>query len=247
MFLRIGGTYYLPNIRPQLILFALSFLLLIPASVFIPKKRLSILSAQVLMLGINTGIVVIGKYSPPSIIFIFLPGYLLIFLLVQILLSGRKLIWITLILAVSSTIFSVKQILPWMKIDYNKYIQKIEYNIPENAGTLGNLNSIFAFSPGKLYAFRDLKNLNSEFTFRNYIDKYKIEYIIWSEELEIIFNERPVWNTMYGNIYPWYEDMMLFLETKCEKLTQWNEPVFGMRITSYIGKRGGKISIYKAF
>ncbi|RKX88108.1 MAG: hypothetical protein DRP58_01290 [Spirochaetes bacterium] len=245
MFFRIGGTYYLPDIRPQLILFALSFLLLIPASIFIPKKRLTILSVQVLMLGINTGILVIGKYSPPSILFIFLPGYMLIFILLQTLISGKKIIWFTLILAISSTIFSTNQILPWMKIDYNEYIQKIKYNIPENAGTIGNLNSVFAFSPGKLYSYRDLTSLNSEFRFSNYVEKYSIEYIIYTEELDIIFKERPVWNTMYGNLYPWYPDMMKFIETSCIAITNWNEPVFGMRITSYQGEKKGNIRIFK--
>jgi len=245
MFFRIGGTYYLPDIRPQLILFAASFLLLIPVAVFTPKKRLLILSVQVLMLGINAGILLIGKYSPPSIIFIFLPGYLLIFILLQTLIPERKILWFTFILAASSAIFSAGQILPWMGIDYTEYIRKIKYNIPETAGTLGNLNSVFAFSPDKLYSYRDLISLNSKFGFSNYMERYNIEYIIYSDELEIIYKERPVWNTMYGNIYPWYEDMKLFLKNNCKEVTKWNEPVFGMRITSYMNNRGGNITVYK--
>ena len=246
MFFRIGGTYYLPDIRPQLIIFAVSFLTLIPISILLPKKRILILSLQVLMIGIITGILIIGKYSPPSIIFIFIPGYLLLFILLKNITTNRQIIIaISIILFIGSSIFTTTQILPWIKIDYNKYIQTINNNIPENSKVLANLNSVFAFSAGSLYSFRDLKALDTNLTFSDYIEKYKIEYIVYSEELEIIFKERPVWNTMYGNIYPWYEDMMNFFKTDCKKIYQWKEPVFGMRITSYMGRRGGNILIYK--
>ena len=246
MFLEIGGTYFLPDIRPQLIMFALSFIFLIPIAIFIKKQRLIILTLQVLMLGINTGILIVGKYSPPSIIFIFIPGYFLLFILVKTLITNKKIIiLLSGIFIIGTSIFTATQILPWLKIDYNKYIQTIKNNIPDNTRTLANLNTVFAFSPGSLYSFRDLEVLNTGFTFVDYIKKHKIEYIIYSDELKIIFEERPVWNTMYGNIYPWYEDMMSFLKTDCEKLYQWNEPVFGMRITTYMGKLDSNITIFK--
>lgn len=50
---------------------------------------------------------------------------------------------------------------------------------------------------------------------------------------------------MYGNIYPWYEEMMFFLTNECEEISSWNEPVFGMRITSYMGSRDGNITVYR--
>ena len=246
MFSQIGGTYYLPNIRPQLIVFSISFLSLIPVMFIKPKKKILILGMQFLMVGIISGTLIIGKYSPPSIIFIFIPGYLLLFLLLKTIIHSRKKIIIfSIILIVSSSIFSINQILPWSKYDYTKYIQNFKNTIPPNARVIGNLNTIFAFSPKKLYSFRDLTILDEEFTFRDYIKKHKLDYIIYSDELEIIFNERPVWNTMYGNIYPWYKEMMQFIKTDCEEIYSWDEPVFGMRITSYMNKRCGNISIYR--
>lgn len=246
MFFRIGGTYFLPDIRPQLIFFAVSFISLIPMAIFMKKQRIQILSIQMLMIGINTGILIIGKYSPPSIIFIFIPGYLLVFILVKIIFSSRQKIIIFLIfLAAGSAVYSARQIYPWMKYDYNKYIETIKTIIPENSRTLANLNSVFTFSAGNLFSYRDLEVLDTNFTFREYVDKYKIEYIVYSDELGIIFKERPVWNTMYGNIYPWYEDMMKFLQDNCKEISIWNEPVFGMRIGSYMGKRGGDITVYR--
>ena len=244
MFFRIGGTYFLPDIRPQLIIILVSFITLIPLSIFMKKQRIRIISIQVLMLGINTGILLIGKYSPPSIIFIFIPGYLLIFILLKIIAPSRQ-GFILIILIAGSAAFSVKQIIPWIKYDYNKYIGEIGNIIPEESKTLANLNTVFAFSPKNLYSYRDLVVLNTNFTFIDYIEKHNIEYIIYPDELGIIFKERPVWNTMYGNIYPWYEDMMNFFITDCEKLYQWTEPAYGMRITSYMGRRGGNIIIYK--
>ena len=246
MFFRISGTYYLPDIRTQLVIFTASFLLLIPLTLVIRKNRITILSLQVLMLGINTGMLIIGKYSPPSIIFIFLPGYLLTFTLIKVLFPSRiKFLGASLILTVIIALLSAGQIFPWRVNSYDNYIQTISNYIPENRRTLANLNSAFAFAYGDLYSYRDLIALNQNKDFRDYINKHKIEYIVYPHELEIIFNERPVWNTMYGNIYPWYEGMMLFLKNECEELTSWNEPVFGMRITSYMGKRSGEITIYR--
>lgn len=246
MFFRISGTYYLPDIRPQLTVFAASFLSLIPIALLVRKKRIVILSLQVLMVGINTGILIIGKYSPPSIMFIFIPGYLLLGIFLKTLIDIRqKALLLFLILAMASGIFTASQILPWIKFDYNKYIDQIKNNIPENSETIANLNSVFVFSPGKLYSYRDLTSLNSEFGFKDYVNKHKIEYIVYSDELRVIFNERPVWNTMYGNISPWYEEMMEFLYDECEEVVAWNEPVFGMRITSYMGKKDGEITIYR--
>jgi len=246
MFFRISGTYYLPDIRLQLVIFAASFLLLIPVTLMVRKNRITILSLQVLMLGINAGMLLIGKYSPPSIIFIFLPGYLLTFTFIKLLFPSRNIfIGASLILTFIIAVFSMSQILPWQTNNYNNYIQKIRNYIPENSRTLANLNSAFAFSYGDLYSYRDLAALNPEKEFRDYIYKHKIKYIMYPDELKIIFNERPVWNTMYGNIYPWYEEMMKFLQNECEELSSWNEPVFGMRITSYIGSRDGGITIYR--
>jgi len=246
MFFHIGGTYYLPNIRPQMLLFVLSFITLIPVSIFYKNKRIIIFSSQLIFLGIMSGILIIGKYSPPSIIFIFIPGYFLFFILMTTLIKSTKgLLSIYAILIFSTFVFSLSQVLPFMNVNYDNYINKIETKIPKDSKTLANLNTVFAFSPDKLYTFRDLKKLNSGFTFRNYTEKYNIKYIIYSEELKIIFDERPVWNTMYGNIYPWYPDMMDFIKTDCTEIAEWKEPVFGMRITSYQGKKNGKIRIYK--
>jgi len=246
MFFRIEGTYYLPDIRPQMLLFALSFLILIPVSIFYKNKRIIIFSGQSLFLGILSGILIIGKYSPPSIIFIFIPGYFLFFILMTTLIKSTKgLLSICSILIFSTSVFSLFQVLPFINVNYNSYIKKIKTYIPENSKTLANLNTIFAFSYDELYSYRDLTVLNAEFGFSDYIEKYKIRYIIYSEELKIIFDERPVWNTMYGNIYPWYPDMMGFIKTSCIEITNWNEPVFGMRITSYQGKKNGGIRIFK--
>ncbi len=246
MFFRISGTYYLPDIRAQLVMFSASFLLLIPVTLIVRKNRTTIIALQVLMLGINAGLLLIGKYSPPSIIFIFLPGYLLTFSLIKVLFPGRlKFLAASLLLAVVITVFSAGQILPWRLNSYNNYIQTIRSCIPENKRTLANLNSAFAFAYEDLYSYRDLISLDQNNNFRDYIDKHKIEYIVYPHELDIIFTERPVWNTMYGNIYPWYEEMISFLNNECEELFSWNEPVFGMRITSYMGKRSGEITIYR--
>lgn len=104
------------------------------------------------MLGINAGILIIGKYSPLSIIFIFLPGYLLTVTLIKVLFPARmKFLGVSIILSTIIALLSISQILPWTMNSYNKYIQTIRSYIPDDTRTLANLNSSFAFAYGDLY------------------------------------------------------------------------------------------------
>ena len=246
MFNRVSGTYFLPNLRPQLILFGIVSVFLIPAAFMrdIMKKEAVLLAS--LNVGINVGLLIIGKYSPPSLIFIFIPGYLSVTVFLKILFTAkRSLFYIAGTLICASFFFSLYQILPWRSQSYSRYIQRIKAETALNAPVLANLNTVFAFSPGKLFTYRDLNSLKGMMSFSTYVMQHGIQYIILPEEFQIIFNERPVWNSMYGNVYPWYSEMISFIEDKCEKTAEWPEPVYGMRITTYMGRKKGTVTVYR--
>ncbi len=246
MFNRISGTYFLPDLRPQLIVFGIVSVILIPAAFIRNTLKHEAVLITAMNVGINVGLLIIGKYSPPSLILIFMPGYLSVTVFLKILCADKKrFFYITGIVICASFVFSLCQIMPWKNQSYSGYIQKVKTVTDVNAPVLANLNTVFAFNPGKLFTYRDLNGLKGSMSFSTYVKHYGIRYIILPEELQIIYNERPVWNSMYGNIYPWYSEMTAFLDEKCEKIAQWTEPVYGMRITTYMGRREGTVTVYR--
>ncbi len=246
MFYRISGTYFLPDVRPQLILFGIISVMLIPAAFIRNTLKHEAVCLTALNFGVNLGLLVIGKYSPPSLVFMFIPGYLSVALFLKIIFSDKKILfYLAGFMICASFIFSLYQILPWRTQSYSRYIQRIKTETDGDGPVLANLNTVFAFNPGKLFTYRDLNSLKESMSFSSFVKQYRIRYIILPEELQIIFNERPVWNSMYGNIYPWYPEMISFIEAECEKIAQWAEPVYGMRITTYMGRKEGTITVYR--
>lgn len=248
MFYQIGGTYYLPDIRLQLLVFAatigFSFLTLI----IYKRKRRIILSLLLVVFALNLGILIVGKYSPPSIVFIFPP----VLLLTGILLSSiRKkiLLIISLLLAAAYIVFTlyctIVEIGDWRKVSYKGYLENISRSVPDEVPVLANLNTAFAFSTGQLHEWRDLARLSEAgLTFAEYIRENNIRYIVYPDEMDVIYRERPVWNDLYGNLYYYYEDMQAFLSEQCRFIAAFPAPVYGMRITQYMFKQPYRIKIF---
>ena len=87
----------------------------------------------------------------------------------------------------------------WKDISYNKYSREITELTGESGKVLANINLAFYLDYGRLCSYNDLdKVIAKEIKYSDYIELNKIEYIIWSEELDIIAKERPVWNDLYG-------------------------------------------------
>lgn len=248
MFYQIGGTYYLPDIRLQLLVFAatigFSFLTLL----IYRKKRRIIGSLLLVILALNLGILIVGKYSPPSIIFIFPPLFLLIgFFLSSI--RKKILLTISLLLAAAYVVFTlyatISEIDSWGKVSYKMYLENISRSVPDEVPVLANLNTAFVFSPDQLHVWRDLAALSEAgLTFTEYIRGNNIKYIVYPDEMDVIYQERPVWNDLYGNLYYYYEDMQAFLSEQCCCIAAFPAPVYGMRITQYMFKHPYRIRIF---
>ena len=128
---------------------------------------------------------------------------------------------------------------------YDGYLNNLELYIPENAIVLGNLNTLFAFDTNKFYDYRNLGYLPEDETFSDYIYERNIEYIIYPDEMDFIYNTRPLWNGLYGNVYPYYEDMKNFFDNGCAVIGNFNSPIYGMRIVRYIEDKEYNITVYK--
>jgi len=129
---------------------------------------------------------------------------------------------------------------------YSRYLDRIRAHVPPDARVLAGLNTAFAFEPGKLHAYNDLAVLDEAgLSFAEYVGRHGIEFILYPSELDRIYAARPVWNALYGNVVPYYEEMRRFLAARCELVARLEEPVFAMRIIAYQEEETARLTVYR--
>ncbi|MDX9872979.1 MAG: glycosyltransferase family 39 protein, partial [Clostridia bacterium] len=259
LYYSISGTYYTPWIRFQFYLFGAIFLGALGLAWLQrnekgPARDKSCPAAAEITLGLifailalNLGIVLVGRFNQTSVIFQFPLFYLLAASLIYTL-PDVKTLWrhlaaglLTLVLLSSSML----NIFPALVHSYDDYLRQIEKYVPAGARVLANLNTEYYFSPGKLYDYRNLAFLPDKgLDFDEYIRGNDIEYIIYPEEMDVIHQERPRWNGMYGPLL-YYEEMQAFLKDHCRLAGQFSAPVYGMRIVGYQNIRDWQVKIYR--
>ena len=238
----VSGTYYTPNIKFQFILFPLALI----ASIYyyIRTKQQILIYSILSILGIVVGTIIIGRYNQTSIIFLFPFFYLLIIAVIYNFNSRIRFIVISL-LVITLTLLSYFNIQPYLNISYNDYLQEISIVVPRDSKTLANLNTEYYFDEGKLLDYRNLAFLKKEnISFSDYISDREIKYIIYSSEMNFIYNTRPLWNGIYGNIYPYHEDMLSYFEDNCSLIKSFPSN-YSMRISRYFLTTTENIYIYK--
>jgi 4-amino-4-deoxy-L-arabinose transferase-like glycosyltransferase len=235
-------TYYTPLIKFQLIAFALAFVISAVLSIF-SKKKNDTVTILLALVAINIGYLLIGRYSQPSIVLIFPLGYLLIFMLISRLNKARILLSISLCLIIfTSTLLGI---VPYLNHDYKNYIQEVKTHVPSNANVLANVNTEYAFDYNRLHDYRNLSKLSkNDLTFEQYIQAQEIAYIIYPQEMDFIYENRPSWNVVYGNVYPYYDDMQSFLSEQCEPIYTFNSP-YAMRIVRFSQSQDWQVNIYR--
>lgn len=240
LFNAFSVTYYTPDIRAQFIAFAAGIIGGL-ISLFAGKERKRALLFLLPIAALNIGYIIIGRYSQPGIILLFPICYLLIGVLAAKIkkIGVAALAVIGMVVLVSSTI----QIHNNADNKYKEYLQEIKNNIPEDSEVLANLNTEYAFDYGNLHDYRNLAEL-VDMSFSEYIYQNEIEYIIYPEEMDYIYENRPVWNVMYGNVYPYYQDMIDFMNEDCELIHEFSSP-YAMRIMMYSDKQDWHVKIYK--
>ncbi|WP_026895819.1 phospholipid carrier-dependent glycosyltransferase [Clostridiisalibacter paucivorans] len=242
----VSGTYYTPNIKFQFYLFV-TVLFITLIKIFSTKnksKKEYLISMILVILSVNIGIISIGRFNATSIIFLFPAFYLLT---VYIIRDCKK--WKALCIAlvsISLIITTSINILPYLDTSYDNYLTEIGRIIKKDDTVLANLNSEYYFENGKLYDYRNLSYLKKyNMSFSDYIYNREIKYIVYSEEMDYIYNARPIWNGVYGNPYFYYNDMKNFLNTKCTLIHKFKDNIYGIRIARYINTRDWWIKIYK--
>ena len=246
IFYRVSGTYYIPPVKIQFIIFAATALLSL-FKLFVKRKKLDIYLILSLI-GINAAFIIIGRYNQTGIIFIFPIFYLLILsLLKDISVWNIKIAYtaaLILIILISVNTFSALRNDSFSS--YQDYLNNIAQVVDSEDRVLANLNTAYYFERKKLFDYRNLAYLDeNDLSFADYIEKNKIEYIIYPEEMDFIYNSRPQWNIIYGNLYPYYEEMKNFIENNTVKVYEFSDKTYAMRIVRYIGQKDWSVKIYK--
>jgi hypothetical protein len=238
----VSGTYYTPDIKA---IFYISILTIISTLYLISKKKIKP-NVLIYFIAINIGYIFIGRYNQTSIIFI-IP--FIVLMISEVLLNINKkylrniiIVFILLIISINTFVNMNNH---YYSETYDDYLNNLELFVPDNAIVLGNLNTLFAFDTNKFYDYRNLGYLPKDKTFSDYINERNIEYIIYPDEMDLIYNTRPLWNGLYGNVYPYYENMKNFFDNSCIAVGTFTSPVYGMRIVRYIEDKEYNITIYK--
>lgn len=242
----VSGTYYMPEVRPQLLLFAASTLLSLPLLAS-REARVRLLPLLGLLIGVAAGILIIGKYSPPSVLLLFAPGYLILLTVVDHLLPrGRGLPLMGLVFALIFAWVSAAEITAAYRADYPRLMEELAEALPEEGRVLGNLNLAYALEEGRLRDYRDLGYLYKKgMNVAEYLKDQRIETIILTSELELINRERPVWNRMYGNPYYWFEELLAVTEEQGKLTAEIPAPWYGVRLFHWMGRGEYPIRIYR--
>ena len=294
LYTRAAGTYYLPPVRLQLLVGALSMGAgTVIALVSVARRKWRTRSARALaedaawvagpsraaleraigrlilmVIATLVAFFAVGKFSPPSIVFLFPPGMLLL---------GAEIAWgahhlthvrsradrgrplmrvasaagvvalsaVVLALMAASGASTVRELAYWRRFSYADYVATVRRHVMEDEVALANLNAGFALAPGQLRVWRDLASLEGTgLTFTKFVERERISTILYPDELDVIFRERPVWNELYGNLYPYYEEMQLFLAEACELVAVYDAPVYAMRIVPKMGQNE-RIRVYR--
>jgi hypothetical protein len=246
LFYGVSGTYYTPNIKIQLVLFAASLLwtVLKLCSRKHVSQNPSLLAMVLSILGVQAGTILIGRYNQTSIIFIFPLCYILVGNLLNNFRKPYTHIAMTL-LAFILFVNTAINMIPHLNYSYDKYIQEISKEVPKDKSVLANLNTEYYFENGKLHDYRNLAFLrNHDMEFSDYIHAHHIEYIIYPEELDFIYQSRPRWNGIYGNLL-YFEDLQTFLQDQCRLVHGFTDTAYGMRIVRYMGTKNWRIKVYK--
>ncbi len=127
---------------------------------------------------------------------------------------------------------------------YRAYETSLREAVPPGSRVLANLNAGFALDNRDLYVYRDLDRLPTGGSIERYLDAEEITYVALPSELDRIYRERPLWNDVYGNLYPYYTDLMHLLERRGRVAVTFETP-YAMRLLPYLPQGPHSVTVYR--
>lgn len=249
LYRRNSGTYYLPDIRFQFFLFGAGFLMA-AAVCCVMRKELPELAGKIGRLlagaaGTVAGMMIIGRYNQTSILFLFPFGYMAAAVALE-LFEGKikKGLWALLLAAVLSlTVAGVSQELE--KGTYQEYERQVTALIPAGARVLGNLNMEFFLDYDCLRDYRNLPYALRGDGLEAYLEANGIEYIVYHQELDFLWEHRPYFNVIYGNVM-FVEELKDYCEQNCRPVGSFEDPWYGIRVAELRGQEAyARVTVYR--
>ena len=258
LFNQFSIEYFMPNIRFQLIVFTLVLLLSLGLLV---KHRsepgyLQLGLPLLIVVGINLGILLIGRYNVTSVVFIFPAMYLLTLLLLEKILpeqlnfntgpeNGHQKKPLPVLLVLLTALLTLTGLqLP--AHSYAAYLAQIQAAIPGQPQILGNLNAEYAFADGQLLDYRNLQYLDDQgLTFADYVAAEQIKVIIYYDELALIAKNHPTYDVMYGDLSTVFPEMTAFLTDHCDEIAVFTDSTYGTNLAPLIDTRPWVIRIFR--
>ena len=128
---------------------------------------------------------------------------------------------------------------------YSYYLEQLEPLVPPDANVIGNLNKEFYFDQGVLRDYRNLPYLEVGQALETYLAEQKIQYILWSDELDYIYENRPYYNVIYGNSR-FIKDLKGYCQNHCMAVGSFENPLYGTRIFSLLNDpEYGTVTVYR--
>lgn len=249
LYRRNSGTYYLPDIRFQFFLFGACFLMA-AAVCSAMRKEMPELAGKIRLVlagaaGIVAGMMIIGRYNQTGILFLFPFGYMAAAITLE-LFEGRvkKGLWALLLAAVLSlNVFQVSQELE--KGSYREYERQITALIPAGARVLGNLNMEFFMDYDCLRDYRNLPYALGDGGLEAYLEANGIEYILYHQELDFLWEHRPYYNVIYGNVL-FVEALKEYCAEHCQPVGSFDDPWYGIRVAALRGQEEyDRVTVYR--
>lgn len=245
---RQSGTYYLPDIRAQLVLYPLGVLLCLIFA-WSMRREEPVRTTKIGMLfcfgtGLMAGIALIGRLNQTSVVFLLPVGVLLLAEACEIL-SERYVVFLA-CCAVAAAVISFVQILPFLSMPtYESYEAQIAEFVPADGKTIANLNTGFYFDNDALLDYRNLPYALERGSLADYVEKNGVRYILYSDELDYIYAHRPYYNVIYGNT-EFVRELRQFCNKSCDHVGTFHNSSYGTRINALVGDDGyGTVTVYR--
>ena len=78
-----------------------------------------------------------------------------------------------------------------------------------------------------------------------YLDKNRIEYIVYCQELDFLWEHRPYYNVIYGNVM-FVQELKEYCQNSCRLVGSFKDPWYGIRVSGLRGqKEYAQVSVYR--
>lgn len=246
----VSGTYYLPFSRLHIA--ALIALILVTLYRGIVLRKREGWRWLIALSGLTAGMVIVARYNPLSFLFYLLFGYLLLATCLSgdapgKIFSGRRAVYIALTCLVLMAAQTLSEVSPWLHAGtYDAYLEKLSRYVPAGEKTLANLNTGFYFEAGALLDYRNLPYVVLDADgrapdeaervkrLRDYLKENDVRYIVYPHELDYLYEHRPYYNVIYGNVM-FIPALKALCETECERVGSFTDLTYGVRVSNLFG------------